>query len=798
MNCTIERAAVIGAGVMGSTLAAHLANVGIPTLLLDIVPPEASGVEGDPASREYRDAFARKGLERVLKMNPAAFYVAEGARLVTPGNVEDDLEALSGVDWVLEAVTEQMDIKADLFGRIEPHLKPSAIITSNTSGLSVEKMAAALSESIRKRFLVTHFFNPPRYMHLLELVPHAATDPAVTELMSCLGEERLGKGIVVAKDTPNFIANRVGAFSIAATMRVMLEDGYTVEEVDALTGPTIGRPKSATFRTADLVGLDTMAHTCKTVYDRAPDDERRDYFQLPDLIGKMITKGMLGEKTGQGFYKKIKKDGKSEILTLDFETFDYRERKRPKFASLEMARNLEGSGEKITAILKGKDRGSAFLWRVLSETLVYSANRLGEIADSIVDIDNAMKWGFNWELGPFELWDALGVEKVAARLEKEGTAVPATVREVLGTRSKRFYEYDDTHRRFYFVGGGDHSAVPANDAVIDLGQVKQQKDVLKQNAGSSLIDIGDGVLCLEFHSKMNAIGTDILQMINHAVKETESGYEGLVIGNQGRNFSVGANLMLLLFEAQEGNWEEIDFTVRVFQKATMALKYCKRPVVAAPFGMTLGGGCEVCLGAGHVMASAETYMGLVELGVGLIPAGGGTKEMLLRSIEGRPNVDGLDLFPFVRAAFETVGLAKVSMSGEEARKLRFLRPGDGIAVNPAHLVYSAKQMALGLARQGYRAPDPVADVPVVGESGIASIKTHLYMLQEGKFISEYDAHLGGQLATILCGGPVASGTVVSEQYLLDLERQVFLRLCGQRKTLERMQHMLKKGKPLRN
>jgi 3-hydroxyacyl-CoA dehydrogenase len=798
MTYTIDRAAVIGAGVMGATLAAHLANAGIPTLLLDIVPPPDKGVEGDPSSREYRDAFARAGLQGALKASPAAFYIKDKARLITPGNMEDDLAELKDVDWVLEAVPETMKIKDAVFKQIEPHLKETAILSSNTSGLSVNEMAGSLSGPVKKRFLVTHFFNPPRYMRLLEIVPHKDTDPAVTEFVMGFGEGRLGKGVVTAKDTPNFIANRIGAFSIAATLRAMQGDGYTIEEVDVLTGPVIGRPKSASLRTADLVGLDTLAHTAKTVYDGAVEDERREYFQLPGFVEQMIEKGLLGEKTGQGFYKKIKKDGKSEILTLDIDTLEYRQRKRASFPTMELVRNIDEPAERIASLLKGKDRAAAFLWRVISESLVYSVNRVGEIADNIVDIDSAMKWGFAWELGPFELWDALGVENVAGRLEKDGQAIPDMVKRVLESESKTFYDHDKDFTRRYFAVGGTYEAVPERKETIDLKELKLKNKVIKKNAGASLIDMGDGALCLEFHSKMNAIGADIIQMINFAVKETEANHAALVVGNQGANFSVGANLMLLLLEAQEGNWEEIDLTVRAFQKANMAMKYCKRPVVAAPFGMTLGGGCEVSLGAGHIYAFAETYIGLVELGVGLIPAGGGCKELLIRQLEGRPLVEDADLFPFVRAAFETIGLAKVAMSAEEARQLRFLRASDGVTLNPDRLLYFAKAMALGLASHDYRPPDPTIEIPVVGTSGLGAFRAHLWQLKEANFISEYDAHLGGELATILCGGRVLRGTTVGEQYLLDLEREVFLRLCGQPKTLERIQHMLKKGKPLRN
>ncbi|MDH3198086.1 MAG: 3-hydroxyacyl-CoA dehydrogenase NAD-binding domain-containing protein [Candidatus Krumholzibacteria bacterium] len=797
MAQSIERAAVIGAGVMGSALAAHIANAGIPVLLLDIVPPEGAGITGDSASRDYRDAFARGGLERTLKSKPAAFFTRSGARLVTVGNLEDDLARLSDADWVLEAVVERLDVKRDLFTRMAPHLKEDAIVTTNTSGLSVTEMAAALPEALRGRFLGTHFFNPPRYLHLLELVPHAGTDADVLARVRALGDVLLGKGVVVARDTPNFIANRVGGFAIMSCIRAMLDGGYTVEEVDSLTGPLIGRPKSASFRTADLVGVDIIAHASRTVYERATDDERRDVFQPPDVIERMLREKMLGDKSGRGFYQKIKKDGKSEILTLDLGTFDYRAREKPRFGSVEAARAQDGLGARVRAMLKAKDRAGEFVRRTLFELFAYAANRVGEVADDVVTIDRAMRWGFGWKLGPFELWDAAGVEETAARMREEGITLPAAVDEVLATPEKTFYTRDAAQKRFY-LSRGERRAEEPPPGTIDLAALKAAGAIVKKGPGATLIDLGDGAACLEFHTKMNAIGADVIGMMQASVKEVEANFTALVVGNQGSNFSVGANLMLLLLEAQDGNWEEIDLMVRAFQKANMALKYSRRPVVAAPFGLTLGGGCEVVLGAGHAVAAAETYIGLVELGVGLIPAGGGCKELLLRNLEGRPNVEGVDLFPFARGAFETIGLAKVATSAAEARELKILRASDAIAMNPDRLLSSAKAMALGLAAQGYRRPDPTVEVPVAGDGGVAAIRAQLYNMKESGYISEYDAYLGGELGRILCGGEVPAGTMVREQYLLELEREVFLRLCAQRKSQDRMRHMLKTGKPLRN
>ena len=798
MAFAIERAAVLGSGVMGSALAAHLANAGIPTLLLDIVPPAGSSVKGDPATRGYRDAFARAGLERARKSKPAAFYSAARARRVSVGNLDDDLAKLRDCDWILEAVVEKLDVKRGLFEKIAPHVKDGAIITTNTSGLSITEMAAALPEKMRPRFLGTHFFNPPRYLHLLELVPHAGTDPAVLDFVRVFGDAVLGKGVVIAKDTPNFIANRIGTFTVMSAIRAMLEDGCTIEEVDLLTGPLIGRAKSATFRTLDLVGLDVMVHASGTVYERAADDEKRDYFKAPELLEKMLAAGLLGDKTGKGFFQKVRgAAGAAEIRTLDPATLQYRERRGAKFASLEAARALDHLGERVRAVIHGKDRASAFVWRVLSETFLYSAARLGEVADDAASIDRAMRWGFGWEMGPFELWDAVGVEKTVERMRAEGMAIPAVVDEVLHSGAKSFYRRDEQARTFQFARG-EFKEVPAPPGTIDLAALRAQGRVVKKNAGASLIDIGDGALCLEFHSKMNAIGADIISMAMAAVKETEAHFEALVIGNQGANFSVGANLMLLLLEAREGNWDEIDLAIRQFQKMTTALKYCRKPVVAAPFGLALGGGCEVVLGAQHVVAGAETYLGLVEVGVGLIPAGGGCKEMVIRNLAGMPDVDGADVFPFARAAFETIGLAKVSTSAEEARALRFLRDGDAVVMNPDRLLHAARTTALALARRGYQPPDPTIEIPVAGESGIAAFRASLYNMREGRYISEYDEFVGGQLARVLCGGEVPSGTKVGEDYLLQLEREVFLKLVGQKKSQERMAFMLKEGKPLRN
>jgi 3-hydroxyacyl-CoA dehydrogenase len=791
MGTVIRRAAVIGSGVMGSALAAHLANAGLPTLLLDILPPDDAGSGGD------RNALAHRGLKQALGARPAAFFSPSGARMVSIGNLEDDLGRLADVDWVLEAVVERLDIKQELFERIAPHLGGDAILTTNTSGLSVTDMAASLPEALQPRFFGTHFFNPPRYLHLLELVPHAGTDTRVLDDFVEFGERMLGKGVVIARDTPNFIANRIGGFAVLSAMRAMAEMDLAIEEADALTGTLVGRPKSATFRTADLVGIDTLAHASRTVYDRADTDPWRDTFQPPEVMERLVREGRLGDKSGEGFYKKTKKGGRTEILTLDTGTFEYRERRKASFPELEKVRGIADTGARVAAIAADDGKAGRFVWKTLSETLLYAAGRIGDVTDDVAAVDDAMRWGFGWELGPFELWDALGVEPVAERLRADGHEIPALVEAVLATPHRAFYHHaeDYTLSRYH---DGEHRARAERPRVIDLDALRARGAEIRKNAGASLLDMGDGVACLEFHSKMNAIGEDIIAMILRAVAIVDTDFDALVIGNQGTNFSVGANLMLLLLEAQDGNWEDIDLMVRSFQKATKALKYSRKPVVAAPFGMTLGGGCEVVLGAGHACAAAETYIGQVELGVGLVPSGGGCKELLLRNLEGRPAVSDVDVFPYTRGAFEAIAMARVSTSAVEARELKFLRAGDGMTMNRDHLLFSAREMALGLARRGYRPPDPTVRVTVAGRDGAAAFQSQLYNLSQGGHISEYDAHLGAELARVLCGGDVPAGTDVGEQYLLDLEREVFLRLCGERRTQERMQYMLKKGKPLRN
>jgi 3-hydroxyacyl-CoA dehydrogenase len=800
----IEKAAVLGAGTMGAQIAAHLANARIPTVLLDIRPREltaeeqAKGLKLD--SPGVGDRIARSGLEAAKKAKPAAFFTQELAALISTGSFEDDMAQLKDCDLIIEAVVENLEIKRTLYQRVEQFRRPGSIVASNTSGIPIRHLAEGRSEDFRAHFLGTHFFNPPRYLHLVEMIATEWTRPEVMCSMHGFLDQRLGKGVVIAKDRPNFIANRIGTFGALLTIRTMLDDGYSIEEVDKMTGQVVGRPRTATFRTFDLVGLDVFGHVVRNLYEALTEDEERKTFVTPEFVSKMIERGLLGNKTKGGFYRKQKADGdKPEIWTLDYATLEYRPAQKVKLPALEMAKNREETGERIKALVSGKDRVGAFLWKTFSGTLRYAADCIPEIADTIVEVDRAMRWGFNWELGPFEVWDAIGVEKSVERMKQEGQSLPANVQKMLDSGATSFYKNEPGRRLYFDFASGQYVPVNEPPGVIVLKSVKDRSGVIRKNAGASLVDIGDGVACLEFHSKMNSIGGDTLQMIKHSLSEVEKNFVGLVVGNQGENFSVGANLMLLLLEAQEENWEEIDMIVRAFQNATMSLRYSPRPVVVAPFQMTFGGGCEMTLHADRVRAAAETYIGLVEVGVGLIPAGGGTKELLLRTLDSIPrNLDDADPFPFVKRAFETIALAKVATSAEEARAFGFLSADDTVSMNRDRLIADAKQEVLALAATGYVAPQPRKDILALGMPALATLKLGIHQMIRGGYISDYDALIGEKLARILTGGDLNHPTRVSEQYLLDLEREAFLSLCGERKTQERIGHMLKSGKPLRN
>ncbi|WP_066055569.1 3-hydroxyacyl-CoA dehydrogenase/enoyl-CoA hydratase family protein [Robertmurraya korlensis] len=791
----IKKAAVLGSGVMGSGIAAHLANIGVPTLLLDIVPRELTDDEKKKGltleDKAVRNRISQTALQKLIKQKPAPLTSKGNLALIEAGNFEDDLSRLSEVDWIIEVVVENLTIKQQIFEKVDQYRKPGSFVSSNTSGISVEAMAEGRSIDFQKHFLGTHFFNPPRYLKLLEIIPTKHTSPDVLHFMKQYGEDILGKGVVVAKDTPNFIANRIGTYGLLVTVQEMLKGGYSVGEIDSVTGPLIGRPKSATFRTLDVVGLDTFAHVAKNVYEQVEGAEK-EVFEVPAFMNEMLQKGWLGSKSGQGFFQKKGK----EILELDPATLEYVERKKLKTASVEMSKQEEGLANKMKALVYADDRAGQLLWNIFSPVLVYSADLLGTIADDIVAIDRAMKWGFGWEQGPFEVWDALGLEKSIAKMEKDGLTVSSWVKEMLANGHTSFYK-EEENGDLYFYTNGEYKLVEENPKVINLKKIKKQRGVIKKNSGASLIDLGDGVALLEFHSQSNAIGLDIVQMINFAVDEVEKNFKGLVIGNQGKNFCVGANLAMILMEAQDDNIFEIDMVVRHFQQAMMKIKYSTKPVVAAPFAMTLGGGAEVCLPAAHIQATMETYMGLVEAGVGLIPGGGGNKELYMKFLSSMPNGVPFDLQNVANKVFETIAMAKVSTSGDEARENNFLNKADGVSVNGDHQLYDAKQVVLALYEKGYK-PPVRKKVPVVGETGYATLLLGAQTMYYSGYISEHDLKIAKKLAYVIAGGKVPFGTEVDEQYLLDLEKEAFLSLIAEPKSQARMQHMLIKGKPLRN
>ncbi len=791
----IDRVAVLGAGVMGGTIAAHLCNAGLKVLLLDIVP-KAPTPEETAAGLTLKDAAVRNripaaGLAALEKLRPSPIFVAGDLARIEVGNLEDDLGRLRDCDWVIEVVIENMAIKKALLSeKIAPNLKPDAILSTNTSGLSVNELAEALPEALRPRFLVTHFFNPPRYMKLLEIVSSRFTDPAVAEGLAGFIRRRLGKGIVFGKDTPNFVANRIGVFAICNAVKHMQALGMDVEEVDAVAGPATARPKSACFRTADLVGIDTLMQVAKNSYDLLPKDEQREVFKLPEFMAQMVQKGLLGNKSKQGFFKKTKGE-KPETFYFDYTKGEYVPSRRPKFASVEAGKGIDDPAKRLRAVLAGSDKAAQLAWRNLRDTLIYAFNRLPEIADDVVNVDNAMRWGFNWELGPFEMLDAVGVPEFVKRAKADGVAVPAGLEAV-----PAFYAFEQGRKRYHDVVKGGWKDVALPPGQLDLVLLEKAGRVVERNAGASVHDLGDGVFGLEFHTKMNAIGNDVLTMVHKALRRAETEGQGLVVANQGTNFSVGANLALLVMAIAEGAYDEVGLTVAAFQRAMMALKYSRVPVVAAPHGMALGGGCETCLHSDAIVADAETYMGLVEIGVGLLPAGGGTKELALRAI-GMAEQWETDVSPFVFKNFSTIAMAKVSTSAAELRPLGLLRRGDTITMGSDQRLADAKQRVLALAAN-YRPSQPATDLKAPGRGVAGSLGSQLWNMRMGGFITEYEEKLGKTIAGVITGGDVPAGTVVTEQWFLDLEREAFLRLCGERKTLERVQHMLKKGKPLRN
>lgn len=799
----IAKAAVLGAGTMGAGIAAHLANAGIPTLLLDIAPNQLTPDEEKQGltleSPQVRNRIVNSLFDAAKKLKPAPFMLSDNAKLITTGNFTDDIVKLKDCDLVIEAVVENLEIKHKIFAEVEKHRKAGSVIATNTSGIPIASIAEPFTDDFKKSFVGVHFFNPPRYMKLVEVIPTEWTDGVMASKLSGFLDQRLGKGVVPAKDRPNFIANRIGTFGMMATVHEMLAMGFTPTEVDQMTGKAIGHASSATFRTSDLVGLDVLAHVNNNLYPAIPDDEDREVFKLPTVIEQMLEKKLLGDKTGGGFFKKSKDaEGKRVILELDVNTFEYKPQQKTKFASLDAAKAIEDKEKRIKALVWGEDKVGEFLWKTTSRLFRYSANRIPEIADTIVEIDNAIKWGFGWEIGVFETWDAVGLAKSVEKMKAEGQAIPANIEKMLASGATTFYKNEGGNYSFYDLVAGEYKPMPERPGVTILKAVKERTGVIKTNPGASLIDLGDGVACLEFHSKMNSIGSDTVAMMNFAIDEVERNFKGLVVGNQGGNFSAGANIMLLLMAAQEEEWDDINLMVHALQQAVMRLRYSAKPVVTAPYGLTLGGGCEISIHGDRVRAAAETYIGLVEVGVGVIPAGGGTKEMTMRAMDAAQASPDADPLTFLKKTFEMIGMGKVATSAQEAQAWGFLRDVDSISMNGDRLIADAKQEVLNLDASGYVQPVRREDIFVMGEAGSSAMKIALHMMKQGGFISEHDQLIGQKLANIMCGGAINHSAYVSEQYLLDLEREAFVSLCGTRKTQERIAAMLKTGKPLRN
>ncbi len=808
MGTEIRKAAVLGAGVMGSGIAAHLANAGIPVLLLDIVPPKLSDEDekkgltiDDP---RFRNKFALTGLEGIKKSKPAALYTKRYFPLIEIGNFEDDWHRLADCDWIVEVVVERLDIKQQVFARVDEVRKAGSIVSSNTSGLSIAGMTEGRSEDFKQHFLVTHFFNPVRYMRLLELVAGEQTKPEILEFFTNFGRFRLGKGIVFGKDTPNFIGNRIGTYGIAATFKAMMEMDYQVDEVDAITGPAMGHPSSASFGTVDLVGIDVLAHVTNTIYEGCADDEQRDIFQVPDFIQKMIKAGSLGRKTKKqgGFYRMQKDEaGKKTKLVIDWKTGEYRPKERPNIPSLKKAKATHDVKQRLRDVVFADDRAGAFAWRLMCDTFAYSSIRFGEISDSIVDIDNALRWGYNWDLGPFEAWDVLGVAKVVEKMEEEGVKPAAWVTEMLAAGHETFYIESADGRQYYDPASKAYLKEPKPETFLVLEDIKRDaKKVVYGNKSASMVDIGDGVACIEFHSalqpRMNPIDDKVMDVMHKGLEIAERDFRGLVIHHQGENFSVGANLLMVLEGIQANQWSAIDEMIQHFQGMTRNLLKARIPVITSPFAFTFGGGTEITMGGDRVCAAAETYMGLVEVGVGLIPAGGGCWGMLERVLEGidEPVLSNL---PFIRIAFENIGMAKVATSGEEARDRKFLRPSDKVEINRDQQLWTAKRMAIAMSEEGYAPPLP-KKLNLPGREGLATLEMMLHNMKLTHWISSHDEKIAGHLGRILTGGDTTINDPVDEQTILDLEREAFLSLCGEPKTQDRISYMLVNNKPLRN
>ena len=801
MNRIIKKVAVLGSGVMGSRIACHFANIGCSAYLLDIIPNKLTDAETKKGltleSPEVRNRIANDNLKMVLKQKPESLYEESFASRITTGNFEDNLDWLSECDWVIEAVVENLDIKKSVFEKVEKFRKPGSLITSNTSGIPIHSMLEGRSDDFQQNFCGVHFFNPPRYLPLMEVIPTEKTNKDLIDFLMHYGDIYLGKTPVLCKDTPAFIANRIGVFSIMAVFKLMKEMGLKIKEIDTLTGPLTGKPKSATFRTADVVGIDTLVKVANNVYKDCPDDEARELFKIPDYVNKLVENNWLGDKTGHGFYKKAKdKDGKKEILELNIETFEYESSSKVKFASVAAAKQMDNLKEKLKTLTFAKDKAGEFLKKLSFMLFQYSSNRIPEIADEVYKIDDALRAGFGWELGPFETWDVLGLEKSVKAMEEENLKPAKWVYDMLAKGVKSFYKIENGTRQYYDINSGTYKNIPGKGEFIILENYRGNKPVWK-NVGATLHDIGDGVLNLEFQTKMNSIGSEILEAINKSIEIAEKDYKGLVIGNDGANFSAGANLAMMFMLATEQEYDEIDMAVRAFQNATMRIRYSAIPVVSAPHGMTLGGGCEVCLHSDKVVAGAETYIGLVEVGVGIIPAGGGTKEMTLRASD-QYQKDLVEL-PILQEKFLNIAMAKVATSAQKAFGLGIFKNGrDKYVINQNRVILESKKAVLELSAQGYTQPAQREDIKVLGRSGLSTLLLGAYSFYNAKYISDHDKKIAEKLAYIMCGGDLTAPSLVSEQYLLDLEREAFLSLIGEKKSMERIQSILTTGKPLRN
>ena len=805
MGREIRKVGVLGAGVMGSGIAAHLANANVPVLLLDVVPgklaPEDEKAGLGLGDRRFRNKLALAGLENVRTSKPALLYSKRFLPLISVGNFDDDWGRLAECDWIVEVVVERLDIKRQVFERLDTVRKPGAIVSSNTSGLPIRSMVEGRSEDFRRNFLVTHFFNPVRYMRLLEVIPGEDTDPEVVKFMSDFGQFLLGKGIVFGKDTPNFVANRIGVYGLMATVHAMVEMGYQVDEVDAITGPAMARPKSASFGTVDLVGLDTMVHVVRTLREECPDDEGQPVFVVPEFVTKMVENKQLGRKTKAGFFKREKgPKGENIDHTLDWRTGQYRPKAKLDAPSLKQTKGIHDAGTRIKTLVNAQDRAGAFAWRVTRDVLAYTSRRLGEISDTIVDIDRGLTWGFNWDLGPFETWDAIGVAETLQRMKAEGVAPAPWVEEMLAAGVGAFYRDGAAGREYYDPRKKSYAPLVRPTSFLLLTEIKRRTPPVFENPGASIVDLGDGIACVEFHSvlqpKLNPIDDDIMEVVHRAIAIAQRDFRGLVIHHQGEQFCAGANLLMILEGAMSQQWRAIDTMVRKFQGMTMGLRRARVPVVTAPFGYTFGGGAEITMAGDRVCALAETYMGLIEVGVGLVPAGGGHVFMLDRVLDGldEPVLSNL---PFLRKAFEAIAMAKVGTSAEEARELKYLRPYDHVEMNRDQQLWTAKRMAIGMAEEGYRPPLP-KKFNLPGREGLATIGMLLHNMKITHWISSHDEKIATHVGNILCGGDTTINNPTSEEAVLDLEREAFLSLCGEPKTQQRIQYMLLNNKPLRN